>query len=108
MDNIQIFYIVLAVLTWILGYFHTGKFVRPRWKQYGKFVFYITVSTLLVIYVKHYSLIFIVGHQLLGLIFHIRVCKHHKINWITCEPRSVYLKLHEQWGKGNFNNNESL
>lgn len=105
METYQIIYILLAIVIWFLGYFHTGKFVKPKWKQYGKFVFYMLVSVILIIYVKHYSLIFIIGHQLLGLIFHIKACKRHNINWLTCQPRNAYLKLHEEWGKGNFNNN---
>lgn len=100
MDMIQYSYILLATLIWTAGYFHTGKFVRPRWKQPGKFLFYVIVSGALVYGFKHYGLLFIVGHPLLGLIFHIKVCRKHQINWKTCEPKAQYLALQEKWARG--------
>ncbi|MFY9243649.1 MAG: hypothetical protein WAO74_11540 [Polaribacter sp.] len=102
MNNYQYIYIILSVIIWILGYFHTGKYVRPKWKIPGKFIFYLGISTLLVLWINHYSLIFIFGHQLLGLYFHTKVCKKHNINWFSCEPKEKYLKLQEKWAKGDF------
>ncbi|MEL6670569.1 MAG: hypothetical protein AAFR61_00110 [Bacteroidota bacterium] len=90
------------VLIWALGYLHTGKFVRPRWKIPGKFLFYVGVSAALTYFLGYWSLLFIIGHQALGLIFHIRVCKKHQINWLNCEPRERYLALQEQWARGEF------
>ncbi|WP_347926140.1 hypothetical protein [Pontimicrobium sp. SW4] len=102
MSAYQIVYIVLSVTIWFIGFFHIGKYVKPIWKRYSKFVFYFGMSILLIFWVKHYSLIFIVGHQVLGLVFHIKACKKHDIDWKTCEPKDKYLELHEQWGKGKF------
>lgn len=95
-------YSLLATTVWILGYLHTGRFVRPRWKIPGKFVFYVGMSALLTYWIGHFSLLFIIGHPLTGLIFHIRVCKKHQINWKTCEPKEKYLALQEKWAKGDF------
>lgn len=92
-----------AALIWITGYFHTGKYVRPRWKIPGKFVFYMTVSVLLIFYTGYFSLIFIIGHPLIGLIFHIRACRKHKINWVNCQPVDRYIELQEKWAGGDFN-----
>ncbi|MEM8968363.1 MAG: hypothetical protein AAGE93_18230 [Bacteroidota bacterium] len=91
-----------AVVLWSAGYLHTGRFVRPRWKQPGKLVFYLGVSALLIYWIGWYSLFFIVGHPLIGLIFHIRVCKKHNIDWRNCQPREKYLDLQEKWAQGNF------
>jgi len=102
MEIFQYIYIALAVIIWFTGYFHTGRFVRPKWKIPGKFLFYIAVSFGLIWWLGHYSLIFIIGHQLIGLAFHWRICKQNSINWITCEPRERYLELQEKWAKGNF------
>ena len=93
-------YLLLAVLIWFLGYFHTGRFVRPKWKIPGKFIFYIAVSYGLAYWFEHWSLIFIIGHPLIGLIFHIRACRKNDINWVNCEPRDKYIELQEKWGKG--------
>ena len=93
-------YSILAVVIWMFGFVHTGKYVRPRWKLIGKFVFYVAVSVILIMWLKHFSLIFIIGHPLLGLIFHIRVCGKHDINWLTCQPIEKYKALHEKWGRG--------
>lgn len=102
MSNIQFGYILLSIIIGVIGYFHNGKFVRPKWKIAGKFIFYVAVSTLLTYWLNHYSLLFIIGHPLIGLIFHIKICKKHNINWQTCEPKEKYIELQEKWAKGNF------
>lgn len=102
MEAYQYIYTALAVVLWTAGYFHTGRFVRPKWKIPGKFLFYVGVSLGLTLWVGHYSLIFIIGHQLLGFIFHVRICKKHDINWLTCEPVEQYLALQEKWARGDF------
>ncbi|MEO0899254.1 MAG: hypothetical protein AAFY71_22775 [Bacteroidota bacterium] len=102
MKDIQFYYLLVAVLIWGLGYLHTGKFVRPKWKIPGKFLFYVGVSTALVYAFGHWALLFIIGHPLIGLLFHVKVCKDHHINWLTCEPKEKYLELQEKWAKGDF------
>ena len=102
MENFQYIYLSLAIAIWVAGYFHTGRFVRPKWKIPGKFLFYIGISIGLILWIGHYSLIFILGHQLAGLIFHIKICKRHNINWKTCEPREKYLELWERWAKRDY------
>lgn len=102
MNSFHYEYLLIALIIWFAGYFHTGKYVRPKWKITGKFIFYIVVSVLLIYWIDHYSLFFIVGHQLIGLIFHLIVCKKHNINWINCEPKDKYIALQEKWAKGEF------
>jgi len=92
--------LLIALVLWLAGYFHTGKYVRPKWKIPGKLFFYLAVSTGLVYYFDYYALLFILGHPLLGLLFHIRICKKHHINWINCEPREKYIELQEKWARG--------
>jgi len=94
--------LLIAAEIWILGYLHTGRFVRPRWKIPGKFIFYVGVSFVLALWIGHFSLIFIIGHQLIGLIFHIRACNRNNINWLRCEPRDKFLELQEKWASGDF------
>lgn len=107
MTSLQFGYFILSIIIWCIGYFHNGKFVRPKWKIPGKFIFYITISFLLIYWFNHYSLIFIIGHPLLGLIFHLKVCKTHDINWKTCEPTEKYIALQEKWAKGDFSKTEN-
>ncbi|BDS10132.1 hypothetical protein [Aureispira anguillae] len=102
MDNIEIGYAIFAALIWMLGYFHAGRFVRPKWKIPGKFIFYVGVSTTLVHWFGHWGLLFIVLHPLVGLLFHCKVCKENNIDWLTCEPQEKYLELQEKWAKGDF------
>ena len=99
-DNIHFLYLLIAIGIWILVYLHTGRFVRPKWKRAGKFIFYVGVSFGLAIWIGHFSLLFIIGHPLLGLFFHIRACKKYSIDWLKCEPREEYLKLQEKWASG--------
>jgi len=102
MSDLVYLYLAILIILWLLGYFHTGKFVRPKWKIPGKFVFYVGVSTVLAHFLGHFGLIFIVGHPAIGLIFHTKVCKENNINLLTCEPRQKYLELQEKWAKGDF------
>jgi hypothetical protein len=102
MTTVQYIYILLAILIWTAGYFHSVKYVLPRWKRTGKFIAYIGISITLLYYFNHYALIFIIGHPLLGIILHIIVCKKHDIDWLTCQPEEKYIALQEEWAKGNF------
>jgi len=90
----------LTALLWSLGALHTGRFIRPRWKLPGKAVFYLTVSALLSYYAGHISLIFVIGHPTVGLLFHIRACRQNDIDWFTCEPSDRYQALHDAWAAG--------
>lgn len=102
MKEIKLMYLCFAILIWIAGYFHNGRYVRPKWKIPGKFIFYVGVSFALIYWLGHWSLIFILGHPLIGFLFHIKVCKENNINWISCEPKEKYIKLQEKWAKGDF------
>lgn len=92
----------LASLLWIAGYFHTGRLVRPKWKIPGKYVFYVGVSVALAWWLGPWCLLFIVLHPLIGLLFHIRVCQKHGIDWRTVQPREKYMELQEKWARGDF------
>jgi hypothetical protein len=100
--NLSYFYLLLALAIWVLGYFHTGKYVRPKWKIPGKLLFYLVLSGLLAHWVGHYALLFVIGHPLVGLLFHIKACKKHHINWKDCTPRDRYLALQEKWARGEW------
>lgn len=102
MTTTETIYLLAALVIWTLGYFHNGKFVRPKWKIPGKLLFYTGVSWALAHWFGHWALPFLIGHPLLGLVFHIRICKKHSINWKNCEPGEKYLSLQEKWAKGDF------
>ena len=107
MTPIELIYLLIAACIWFVGYFHNGRFVRPKWKIPGKFIFYMGVSFALVHWFGHWGLLFIVGHPLIGLIFHVNVCRKNDINWVTCEPREKYLELEEKWAKGDFGKSQN-
>ncbi|WNJ20102.1 hypothetical protein [Pontibacter sp. G13] len=95
-------YLLIASGIWMLGFLHAGKYVQPRWKIPGKFLFYLSISGVIAHFWGPWSLLFIVGHPLIGLIFHIRACRKHAINWMTCEPIEEYKALQEKWARGEF------
>jgi len=105
MTHIETTYFILAVVIWLAGYLHNGKLVRPKWKIPGKFIFYVGVSVALAHWWQHYALLFVIGHPLIGLVFHTKICRAHGINWFSCEPREKYLEVQERWAKGNFSEN---
>lgn len=94
--------LLLALVVWMGMFLHTGKFVKPQWKIVGKAFFYLAVSNLLIAWVGYYSLIFIIGHPLIGLVFHIKVCRQYDIDWVRCVPREKYIELQEKWARGEF------
>jgi hypothetical protein len=101
--NFHFYYMLLAAIVWIFSFrFFGGRFVRPKWKQTGKFIAYMITSFVLVILVKHYALIFIIGHQALGGIAHYKICKKYNIDFWTCKPEEKYLEVTERWAKGDF------
>ena len=102
MNDLTFTYLLISTLLWVLGFLHTGRFVRPKWKIPGKLLFYVGMSTLLAYWIGHFALAFIILHPLIGLVFHIRVCQKHQINWRTCQPRNQYLQLQEKWARGDF------
>ncbi len=107
MKTIELVYLAIAIFIWVTGYFHNGRFVRPKWKIPGKFIFYISISFFLVHWFEHWALIFIIGHPLIGLLFHVKVCRENNINWQTCEPVEKYLDLQNKWAKGDFRKSTS-
>jgi len=102
-EAFHFFYLILAAIIWFFSFrFFGGRFVRPKWKQSGKFIEYITISFVLLTFVGHYALIFIIGHQALGGIGHYLICKKHSIDFWTCQPEEKYLEVTEKWAEGDF------
>lgn len=101
--SLLLYHILTACILWFTGYFHHGKYVRPKWKIPGKFLFYTLVTGILTHWFQYYALIFIIGHPLIGLLFYIKICKKYDIDWKTCKPLDKYLDLQEKWAKGKWN-----
>jgi uncharacterized membrane protein len=105
-ENIETFhfnYLLLAAVIWLFSFrYFGGRFVRPKWKQAGKFIAYITISFVLLVSVGHYALIFIIAHQALGAVGHYMICRKHDIDFWTCQPENKYLELTDKWAKGDF------
>lgn len=85
--------LTVAVLAWLIGYALFGRFIAPRWKVIGKLTFFLVVALVLSVVVGHWSLVWIVGHPLLGIVGHAWWCRHNGIDWLTCQPRHKYLAL---------------
>ena len=102
------FHTALALALWITGFIFFGRFIVPRWKVAGKLVFYIGVSILLSALFGHWSLIWIIGHPLLGIAGHAWWCRKNGINWLTCQPREKYLGLRPWTAKDGFKQKDLL
>ena len=85
--------LTIALTLWFAGFLIFGRFIAPRWKVGGKLAFYLAVSAALSFYFGHWSLLWIIGHPLLGIGGHIWWCNKHQISWLTCQPREKYLQL---------------
>ncbi len=83
----------IALVLWCAGFVLFGRFIVPRWKVAGKLLFYLALAVLLSYQFDHWSLLWIIGHPLLGIGGHIWWCQRHGINWLSCRPRAKYLQL---------------
>ena len=85
--------LAIAFVLWLFGFTLFGRFVVPRWKIGGKFAFYLGVAAMLSYLIGHWSLVWIVGHPLVGIGGHVWWCSKHGIHPVTCTPRDRYLEL---------------
>jgi hypothetical protein len=85
--------LLIAALLQLLLFRLFGRFVTPRWKIYGKMGFYFLITWVLATSLGWWSLLWIVGHPVLGILAHAFWCRNHGIDWVTCEPRDEYLRL---------------
>ncbi len=99
---------IAATVFWCAGFTVFGRFVSPRWKVAGKLVFYLAACWALSMVVGNWSLVWIVGHPLLGILGHAWWCRRHDINWITCEPRDRYLELRPWAHRDGFGGRETI
>lgn len=74
----------------------TWNLIWPRWKRYGKLLFSVVVSVLLAAMVGWWSLIFILGHPLMGLVGHLWWCRSHGFDWKSVDPEQ-YRASQEAW-----------
>ncbi|MEM9492045.1 MAG: hypothetical protein AAGC55_23060 [Myxococcota bacterium] len=89
----------IALALWLPMALWFGRLVRPHWKVIGKAAFYFAVAYGLARAFGHWSLLFILGHPVLGLLGHLAICRKHAIDWWTCEPRERYLAAQTQWAE---------
>ncbi len=93
-------YVALATALAALGYVHTGRVVRPKWKLPWKIGRYLLISGVLAYFLGPWSLIYIFGDVLIGLVFHTWVCRTYDINWWTLAPEDRYVALTEKLARG--------
>jgi len=64
----------VALILWLGSFTIFGKFIVPRWKLAGIF-FFMATSFLFSYIVSHWSLLWIIGHPLVGIGGHMWWCK---------------------------------
>ncbi|MDD9942814.1 MAG: hypothetical protein OXU20_17370 [Myxococcales bacterium] len=93
---------LIAVL-WGVGFAQFGgRFVRPRWKIYGKAAVALTLAYFAMVWLGPWGLLIPAVHQSAGIVGHVAICRRHGIDWRTCEPRAQYIALQEKWARGDF------
>ncbi|MEX0912359.1 MAG: hypothetical protein WD031_02935 [Gemmatimonadota bacterium] len=85
--------LVVASLLQLALFGHSGRFLRPRWKAYGKIGFSLLIAGILANALGWWSLVWFVGHPALDLWAHAFWCRNNGIDWLTCEPRGRYMRL---------------
>lgn len=105
-------YLVLAAVIITIGYYRFGGlYVLPKWKRNGKLIAYMLFSYLALVWFGHWALVYIVGNQGIGYVFHVLICRKYDIDWRTYEPdidwrtyepKERYIALMEKWGRGDF------
>jgi len=93
MSDVLVINLVAALLIWMAGFAVFGRFIAPRWKVWGKLAFFLLVTGALSLWLGLWALVWVVGHQGLGLLGHAWWCGKHGIDWLTCQPRDRYLEL---------------
>ena len=88
--------LVIAVGMWVGPYLLIGRFTALQWKQGVRGVVYITVAGLLSLFFGHWSLLYIVGHPLVGLLVHVAWCRAHDFHWLRFDPEA-YQRSEKEW-----------
>lgn len=83
--------LVLVPITWNL--------ICPNWKRYGKVIFSLLIATVLAINFGWWSLIFVIGHPLIGLAVHIWWCRKCGLNWKSPDA-DEYRASQQAWVEG--------
>ena len=88
--------LVLAAIPFAFVTVISWRIVWPRWKLYGKAMFYFSATALLSWTIGHYSVLVMWLHQALGLVFHIAFCRRHGFTWYAVEDPERYVELSKQ------------
>ena len=88
--------LLIAAVIWGSMYMWIGRFTLLQWKQGVRGVVFLAVSALLSYFVGHWSLVFIIGHPLLGLLIHVLWCRSHGLHWVRFDPEA-YRASEREW-----------
>ena len=100
MSEVLVVNSIAALVVWLAGFAVFGRFIAPRWKVWGKLGFYLGVTIVLSMMVGYWALLWVLGHQGLGVAGHVWWCRTNGIHWVTCQPRERYLAL-RPWAAGD-------
>lgn len=68
----------------------------PKWKAYGKFIFYITISIIGTYFIGKLIYIYILGYPFLGLLIHILWCKKYGMDWKNVD-KEKFIESQKEW-----------
>jgi hypothetical protein len=83
-----LFQAVLAPITW--------RLVWPPYKRVGKIVAFLAIASALAWFFGWWSLVFVVVHQSVGLVFHIWWCRRHDLDVWRPDPEA-YVQTQKEW-----------
>ena len=88
--------LAIAAGMWLGPYLLIGRFTWLQWKQGVRAALYFTLAGLLSFFFGHWSLLFILGHPLVGLLIHVAWCRAHGFDWLRFDPEA-YQRSEKEW-----------
>jgi hypothetical protein len=85
--------LTIAALLQLVLYALFGRFETSRWAALSKVGFYFLITWILATSLGWWSLVWIAGYPLLGVLAHVFWCRNNGIDWLTCEPREEFARL---------------
>jgi len=82
---------------YFLALFSTWRLIWPWWKRLGKPLAFFAIVAVLSQLIGHWSLLFAVLHQGLGLGVHIWFSRKHGFTWYAVEDPERYVALSKEW-----------
>jgi hypothetical protein len=93
--------LLIALFISIINFKLLWHLIWPKWKAYGKFIVYITITIIGTYFIGKLIYIYILGYPFLGLLIHIFWCKKHGMDWKNIDKEKFIDSQKKFYGYGN-------